>query len=157
MGMVLVGAMSLSSCVTKGAYDNQKAQLKETQSKLREVEDRSKECDRDTFLQLKEQVQSLDILSQELVDRNTELSKEVARLKVFEASSKTENLSCDKKIEAKEGECQGKLDRVRGTYEDLVNELKSENAKLKAEIEKLKAKPAPAALAPNKKAPAPKK
>ncbi len=137
---IFLVAAVLSGCVAKTRYDDQEARLKDAQSKLQQYEPSSAECDRDTFMQLREQVQSLDLLSQELVDRNTELSKEVARLKVFEAASKGDAHSCDKRIEGSQAECDAKLDRARSTYEDLINELKAENKRLKAALEKTPSK-----------------
>jgi len=115
--------------------------LNETQSKLRALEASNVECDKDAFLQLKEQAQSLDLLTQELVDRNTELSKEVARLKVFESQSKSENQTCGQKMEAAKADCDGRMERIRATDQDLINELKAQIQKLKEELAKAMVKP----------------
>src|SRR5947209_19919953 len=110
---VLLAFSTLCACVPKTQFEDQQAKLKEAQSKLKSMEDSNVECDKDSFLQLKEQAQSLDLLTQELVTRNSDLSKEVARLRVYEAASKNENVSCAQKIEAEKRACDSKVERTR--------------------------------------------
>ncbi|MBN8554768.1 MAG: hypothetical protein J0L93_04925 [Deltaproteobacteria bacterium] len=124
-----------SACVPKTQFDDQQAKLKEVQEKLRDAEDASNVCDKNTVMQLREQAQSLDLLQQELVDRNTELSKEVARLRVFESQSKNDQTTCEKKLEeAKEAE-EARVQRVRATFEDMIKELKADNQKLREALQ----------------------
>src|SRR4051794_31056729 len=91
-------SFGLLSCVPKTQYEDQQAKLQEAQTKLKALQESSADCDKDLFLQLREQAQSLDLLTQELVDRNTELSKEVARLRVYESAQKSEGSTCDRKV-----------------------------------------------------------
>jgi uncharacterized small protein (DUF1192 family) len=126
----------LVGCVPKTQYDDQQTKLIEAQNRLRSLQASTAECDKDLFLQLKEQAQSLDLLTQELVERNTELSKEVARLKVFESQVKAEDQDCGRKLANEQTDCEGKLERTRATYEDLVRQLRAEIARLKEASEK---------------------
>src|SRR6185503_3931054 len=96
----VTSVLSLLGCVPKTQYDDQQSKLQEMQNKVRALESSSSECDKETYLQMREQSQSLDLLTQELVNRNTELSKEVARLRVFESASKNENQSCAQRMYA---------------------------------------------------------
>lgn len=121
-------------CVPKTTYQDQQEKIKQLQTKVEVMESTGVECDKDTAIQLREQVQSLDLLQQELVDRNTELSKEVARLRVVESQAKADGLSCEKKIQEAQADGEGKLQRTRATYEDLIKELKSEVQKLKDQL-----------------------
>jgi len=155
--------LGAAACVPKQQFDDQQAKLKDAQTKLRSAEAQAQECDPNTFIQLKEQSQSLDLLTQELVDRNTELSKEVARLRSVETSCKAQEKEFISKIEALEKDSDAKADRVRRTYEDLVRELRNQIKGLEEQIEAAKAKPAPkpapksAAQPGPKPKPAPKK
>lgn len=135
--IVLFGLFAVG-CVPKTQYEDQRAKLEEMQAKLRSIEASNVECDKDLFLQLKEQAQSMDLLTQELVDRNTELSKEVSRLKVIESQAKIEGEACDRKMAASVAEYEAKLERTRETYEDLIKQLKAENKQLKESLEKSK-------------------
>lgn len=131
MGFIAI-LLGLGSCVPKTQYEDQQSQLDEAKAKVREMQAEVQECDPDMFIQLKEQAQSLDILTQELVDRNTELAGEVSRLRAYETQVKGGNLSCEKKIQAITEDYEGRLSRTRVTYEDLIKEL---NGRIK-EIEK---------------------
>lgn len=133
---MVASSFLIQACVPKTQYDDQQAKLIEAQNKLRSMQASNAECDKDLFLQLKEQAQSLDLLTQELVERNTELSKEVARLKVIESQSKSEDQSCTRKLSDQSDDYEGKLDRTRTTYEDLLRELKTENNRLKETLDK---------------------
>lgn len=133
------GLFLLGACVPKQDYEDQQAKLRETQDKLRSVEQQAQECDPNTFMQLKEQSQSLDLLTQELVDRNTELSKEVARLRSMETSCKTKDQDYGSKLERMEADHAAKEERLRRTYEDLIRELRGQVRKLE-EAAKPKAK-----------------
>jgi hypothetical protein len=135
VGLVL-GLSLVQGCVPKTQYDDQTSKLIEAQNKLRSMQASNVECDRDLFIQLKEQAQSLDLLTQELVERNTELSKEVARLKVIESQSKADGQNCDRKLSEQVSESEGKLERTRTTYEDLLKELKAEISRLKETADK---------------------
>ena len=141
-----------SACVPKTQYEDQQAKLDEAQMRLKSFENNTSECDKDMYLQLKEQAQSLELLNQELLDRNTELSKENSRLKASDSQVKSDNQSCDIRLEKQSKENEEKLRRARTTYDDLIKELNQELARLKALQEskrpgaksKVKAAPAPA-------------
>jgi chromosome segregation ATPase len=135
MGVVLV----LSACVPKTTYQDQQEKIKQLQTKVEVMESSGVECDKDVAVQLREQVQSLDLLQQELVDRNTELSKEVARLRVVESQAKAQEAACDKKSQDLREEGDGKMQRTRATYEDLIKELKAENQKLRDQLAAIQA------------------
>lgn len=124
------------ACVPKTQYEDQQAQLQEAKTQLRQLEVETQECDMDTFLQLKEQTQSLDILTQELVDRNTELSSEVSRLRAFETQARSGEFNCNERMEGLKKEYEQRLERTRRTYEDLTAEL---TQKLKRAEEELAA------------------
>ncbi len=134
--IILAGA-----CVPKQQFDDQQTRLKETQDKLKEVEANASECDPNAFLQLKEQSQSLDLLTQELVDRNTELSKEVARLRVVETEFKAKDKDYADKTMALEKDFADKEARLRRTYEDLIKELRGQIRKLEDAAAKSKEAP----------------
>jgi hypothetical protein len=138
----------VSACVPKTTYEDQQSKLKEIQEKLKDAEETSNVCDKNVVMQLREQAQSLDLLQQELIERNTELSKEVAKLRVFESQSKLDQLTCDKKLANAKEEEEGRIQRIRATYEDVIKELKAENHQLKDSLE---AKNAPAVKAPTTK------
>ncbi len=127
--------LGLIACVPKTEYEDQEARLRETKEKLKELEINSEHCDPDTMIQLREQAQSLDLLSQELVDRNTELSKEISRLRPLEAQMKLQDQAYRHEIEKSDTECEAKLQRTRETYEDLLKELRREIQRLKADLE----------------------
>lgn len=118
--------MSLNACVPKAQYQEQEDELQDTKAQLKSLEQTQTECDPDTFLQLKEQAQSLDILQQELLDRNTELSEEVARLRVYEAQAKSQDMSCGKKLEDQASEYEAQISRTKETYDDLIKDLRSQ-------------------------------
>jgi len=106
-------------------------------------------------MQMKEQAQSLDVLTQELVDRNTELSNEVAKYKAEGGSSNFLKLDCDQKMVAQNKEFEAKIERIRKTQEDLVNELKRDNEALRAKIvdlQKVKSEASKASKSPKAKA-----
>lgn len=130
-------ALSFHGCVPKTQFEDQKTKLQEIEEKLRTAESDASKCDPNLYLQFKEQAQSLDVLMQELVDRNTELSKEVARLKALEGAQKGEESACDLRIKELERAANGKLDRTRATYEDLLREHKREQEKLAAKVQEL--------------------
>lgn len=125
-----------AGCVPSQSYEDQKVKLKETEEKLREVEEQAKDCDPNEFIQLKEQAQSLDLLSQELVDRNTELSKEVSRLRSVETICKSDEKDCVKKLEAQKAEFEAKIERTQKTYEDLIRELRAQVKKAEEALER---------------------
>jgi len=165
--ILLAVVIFASSCVPSKTFESQKAKLAETETKLREAEEHARECDPNDFIQLKEQAQSLDLLSQELVDRNTELSKEVARLRTVEAACKSEESDCQRKLDALKADFESKIERTQKSYEDLIRELRvqvrtaqealqkqSEAAKA---LQKVKDSKPKAASAPKAPAPAPKK
>lgn len=134
--VVLFVSLGLQACVPKTQFDDQQTKLIEAQNKVRSLQASTAECDKDLFLQLKEQAQSADLLTQELVERNTELSKELARLKVVESQAKAEDQSCERKMSDQSTDYEGKLERTRTTYEDLLRELKTENTRLKEALDK---------------------
>jgi len=116
----------ITACVPKTQYEDQEEELQDTKAQLKSFEQTQTVCDPDTFLQLKEQAQSLDILQQELLDRNTELSEEVARLRIYEAQAKSQDMSCEKKLEIQASEYEGQISRIKETYDDLVKDLKNQ-------------------------------
>jgi len=128
--------LGLGACVPKQQYDDQRAKLRQAEDKLKNVEAAALECDPNLFLQMKEQTQSLDLLSQELLERNTELSKEVARLKNFETEAKTKDQSCTAQLTAQANDHGDKTERLRRTYEDLVKELRLEIRRLEDVVAK---------------------
>ena len=122
-------------CVPALQYDDQQDKLRNAQEKIKEMELSSQECDRSVFIQMKEQAQSLDLLSQELVDRNTELSKEVARLRPLEISAKTQEQAQERKLQEEKASCEARVERTRVTYEDRIKDLKSEIKRLTEALE----------------------
>ena len=126
------------SCVPKTEYQNQQSKLEQAEAQIKELADQAEQCDPDTFLQLQEQAQSLDLLQQELIDRNTQLSDEVARLRVYESQVKNVDLSCDKRVDALKEQYEGRLERTKATYEDLIQEQKTKLAESEAEVAGLK-------------------
>ena len=114
------------SCVPKTRFEDQEAKILELQSALRAAEENSVDCSPSALIELKEQAQSLDILTQEFLNRNTELSEEVARLRVYEAQVKNMNLQCEGRLDSLKQDYESKLSRTRQTYEDLVTQLKKE-------------------------------
>ncbi len=136
--IVLLAIFSMGGCVPKTQYEDQQSKLVDAQEKLRSLEASTVDCDKDMFLQLKEQAQALDLLTQELVERNTDLSKEVARLKVSESQGRAEDEACGRKLNAQSADYEGKIQRTRDTYEDLIKQLKDEVAKLRETLEKTK-------------------
>ncbi len=120
----------------KQQYDDQRAKLRQAEDKLKNVEAAALECDPNLFLQMKEQTQSLDLLSQELLERNTELSKEVSRLKNFETEAKTKDQSCTAQLATQAKDHGDKAERLRRTYEDLVKELRLEIRRLEDVVAK---------------------
>lgn len=141
---ILVFFLSIlaSACVPKTQYEDQQTKLKETQAALREMEHTNQECNPNTFLELKEQAQSLDILTQELLERNTELSEEVSRLRLYESQVKNQDLGCEKRLVEQREEYEARLSRTRQTYEDLLADIRKQNDQLESELRQLKAPPA---------------
>jgi chromosome segregation ATPase len=153
--LILLVAISLGACVPKQQFDDQQVELREAQERLRAVEIQAQECDPNTFLQLKEQAQSIDLLSQELVDRNTELSREVARLRGVETTCRSQEQDWGAKLNACEQETKDRAERLRKTYEDLVKELKGQISTLEAQVKQLQSAKVPASK-PKPKASTPK-
>lgn len=137
----VVGGLLLS-CVPKTQYEDQQVQLREAQAQLRQVAAEAKDCDMDTFLQMREQAQSLDLLTAELVDRNTELANEVARLRTFETQTRSRDLDCDGRIQNLNQEYEQRLQRTRATYDDMVRDLNARIRALEAENAALRRKTA---------------
>ena len=135
--------MVLGACVPKQQYEDQQTKLKVTQEKLKEAEAQALECDPNAFLQLKEQSQSLDLLTQELVDRNTELSKEVARLRTMESTCKGKDQECSDRVDTLQKEAREKEERLRRTYEDLIKELRLQVKRLEDRLDAKTAEPKP--------------
>lgn len=137
-GLIIIGGafigFSVMGCVPSTQYKDSQERIRELQTKVDTMETSSTDCDRDVAIQLREQVQSLDLLQQELVDRNTELSKEVARLKVVESQTKTQAAECEKQIHDALSDGEGKLQRTRATYEDLIKEQKEEIRRLREQL-----------------------
>jgi len=148
----------LSACVPKTTYQDQEAKLKDSEAQLKSLEQTQEVCDPDTMIQLREQTQSLDVLTQELVERNTQLSNEVGRLRPFEARFRDQEMQCKKQGDEIRNSFEGQLQRTKATYEDLIKELESRAKKLEEELEAKKAeKPKkPSAKAENP-APRPKR
>lgn len=147
-----------NACVPKQRFEDQEAKLRESQERLRSAEQAAQACDPNVMIQMKEQSQSLDLLTQELVDRNTELSKEVARLRSVETSAKSQEQECGQKLNQMEKDSEAKIERTRRTYEDLIKELRAQIAKLEAAAQAPAPVPAkPAKAASPKAAEKPKK
>lgn len=126
--------MAAFACVPKTQFIEQEEELKDAQAKIKALEATKSECDPNTLAELREQTQSLDILQQELVDRNTELAEEVARLRAYESQVKSGNLSCESKLNALERDYEGRLLRTKATYEDLIQDYKAQIAEKNAEL-----------------------
>lgn len=139
--IILTAAIAgfFAGCVPKTHFEDQQAKLKEAQAKLDSLANDSSECDKDTFMQLREQAQSLELLNQELLGRNTELAKENSRLKVVDSQSRAEESVCDRRLQERDREWEGKLSRTKETFDDLVKELKAEINRLKADLEAARA------------------
>ena len=93
--ILLTISLFFSACVPKTEYDDRQDELAQTQAELDATKEQSITCDANTIMQLREQAQSLDLLSQELIERNTRVSKEVARLKVFEGIANNAAQVCE--------------------------------------------------------------
>lgn len=134
IGVWILG-LAMQACVPKTQYEDQATRLKETEAQLKSLEQSSQECDPDTFIQLKEQTQSLDVLTQELVERNTELSNEVGRLRPFEARFRDQDQQCKRLTDELKQGFEGQIQRTRSTYDDLIRELESKVRRLEADLE----------------------
>jgi len=146
--------LALGACVPKTQYEDQQEQLQTTKAQLEEIKQAQTDCDPEAFIRLKEQAQSLDVLQQELLDRNTELSNEVARLRVLEGQSKLGSQECEGRLAEQRAAFEAQLDRVKVTYEDTINELRNQIRERDAQIASLKAaKSTPPAAASQKAAP----
>ena len=140
---LIVGCLGLlSACVPKTQYEDQASKLKETEAQLKSLEQSSQECDPDTFIQLREQTQSLDVLTQELVERNTELSNEVARLRPFEARFRDQEQQCKRQTDELRSSYESQVQRTKATYEDLIKELEAKIKRLEADREASPSAPA---------------
>ncbi len=153
--------LGLTACVPKTTYQDQEAKLKDSEAQLKSLEQTQEVCDPDTMIQLREQTQSLDVLTQELVERNTQLSNEVGRLRPFEARFRDQEMQCKKQGDEIRSSFEGQLQRTKVTYEDLIKELQAKVKNLQAELDAKKAekpkKSAPkASSAPKPPAAAPK-
>lgn len=135
----LVGAGLVVSCVPKTRFEDQEVKILELESALRVAEENSLECSPSAMIELREQAQSLDILTQEFLNRNTELSEEVARLRVYEAQVKNMNLQCEGRLNSLKQDYESKLSRTRKTYDDLVGELKKEVSELQKKLKSTEA------------------
>lgn len=113
--------------------------MKDSEAQLKSLEQTQEVCDPDTMIQLREQTQSLDVLTQELVERNTQLSNEVGRLRPFEARFRDQEMQCKKQGDEIRNSFEGQLQRTKATYEDLIKELESRAKKLEEELEAKKA------------------
>lgn len=135
----VAGLGLMLSCVPKTRFEDQEAKILELQSALRAAEENSLECSPSAMIELREQAQSLDILTQEFLNRNTELSEEVARLRVYEAQVKNMNLQCEGRLNSLKQDYESKLSRTRQTYDDLVAELKKEVSELQKKLKSTEA------------------
>lgn len=135
----LAGLGLIVSCVPKTRFEDQEAKILELQSALRAAEENSADCSPSAMIELREQAQSLDILTQEFLNRNTELSEEVARLRVYEAQVKNMNLQCEGRLDSLKQDYESKLSRTRQTYDDLVAELKKEVSELQKKLKSTEA------------------
>lgn len=138
----------LGACVPKTQYEDQQEQLQTTKAQLDEIKQVQTGCDPEAYVRLKEQAQSLDVLQQELLDRNTELSNEVARLRLLEGQSKLGNQDCENRLSDQRSEFEAQLGRVKATYEDTIKELRTQISEREAEIASLKASQASRAPKP---------
>lgn len=131
--------IGLSACVPKTTFQDQEAKLKDSEAQVKSLEQNQDVCDPDTMIQLREQTQSLDVLTQELVERNTQLSNEVGRLRPFEARFRDQEMQCKKQGDEIRSSFEGQLQRTKATYEDLIKELEAKNKKLQEELDAKKA------------------
>jgi|GEM_PF-5923042 len=118
--------LALVACVPKTQYEDQQQELTETKAELKNMKQTKAGCDPDAYLEMKNQAQSLDILQQELIDRNTQLAQEVARLRVYETEVKNGDLTCDKKMDALRQDFEDQLKRTRETDQDLIADLRKQ-------------------------------
>lgn len=123
---LLALSFAFTGCVPKASYEDKVAELERLQAERRSAEWAGGEMSPQAFSALQEQVQSLDILSQELIDRNTELSEEVARLRRQELERKQEKLNCDLRLKEQSSRFEAQLERTRSTYEDMVEDLRKQ-------------------------------
>jgi hypothetical protein len=119
-------ALSLGACVPKATYEDKLAELERLKTERASAEWDGSECNTQSFTALQDQVKSLDVLSQELVDRNTELSEEVARLRRQEAERGRQGLDCQERLRKQAADYEQQLERTRLTYEDMVDELRKQ-------------------------------
>ena len=126
---LLVG---MGGCVPKTQFQSQNQQLAEANATISELQEAQRDCDPDSFLELQEQVQNLDLLQQELIDRNTSLAEEVARLRIYEAQVKAGEVSCDQREKEVREDYEARLSRTRETYEDLIEDLKKQIEELRS-------------------------
>ncbi len=135
--------IGVTACVPKTHYEDQEGRLKEAEAQVKSLEQNQQECDPDTFIQLREQTQSLDVLTQELVERNTQLSNEVARLRPFEARFRDQENQCKGQTDEIRNSYEAQLVRTKATYEDLIKELEAKIKALEGELDNAKKAPAP--------------
>jgi predicted nuclease with TOPRIM domain len=133
--LLIFAPLSQMACVPKAQFEDQQAKILALESALKTVEEGSLECNPSALIELREQAQSLDILTQEFLNRNTELSEEVARLRVYEAQVKNSNLQCDERLNSLRQDYESRLSRTRKTFEDLVSELRKEISELNAKVQ----------------------
>lgn len=117
--------------------DNRLVAQSENPSSINDFAAPQPSCDPSTLIQLKEQVQSLDILQEELIERNTQLSEELAQLKEFELKARSDMKTCDERVREAESRHQQVLERTRKTYEDLIADLRLQLADKEATIRSL--------------------
>jgi len=120
------------ACVPKTSYEDKLAELESLQAEMRSHQWEAGDCNPQTLSELKAHIQSLDVLSQELIDRNTELSREVARLRTREAELGRQDLNCNQRLEQQAAQFEEQLARTRRTYEDMVEELRKRIRSLEA-------------------------
>ena len=132
----LIVAFLFAGCVAKTYYDDQEVKLEAAEVQLDAYKEANLKCDTATLVEYREQTQSLDMLAQELLQKNAKLSREVARLTVVEGSVKAEATKCNAQIGAKDAEWEAKLARTRATFEDLLAEKKKEILKLRQSLKK---------------------
>jgi len=120
------GLFFAAGCVPKTSYEDKLAELEALQSERRAQQWEAGDCNPELLSELREQIQSLDHLSQELIDRNTELSREVARLRRREAEAGRQGLECSARLQRQAENYEGQLERTRTTYEDMIEELRKQ-------------------------------
>ncbi|TVQ78802.1 MAG: hypothetical protein EA369_05980 [Bradymonadales bacterium] len=123
---LFIGLAGLSACVPKTSYEDKLSELERLQAERRAQEWDAGECRPETLANLREHIRSLDILSQELVDRNTELSQEVARLRTLETERGRASLDCDRRLREQATDYEQQLERTRATYEDMIETLRKQ-------------------------------